>query len=217
MYSTHPPLARRLFWEGRGDSTGGVDFIVHYPNCLIFIEVTISSIRHNTILTGDFDEMEKEIKQIFFSAENRKSKGEVVQLNDAINSFTKGELNGLGIDPKTIKEIYPILVLEKGVSTVPSIFARYLDLIRERGLLQSYLDNFILINLEELEYVESLVSKGVAFPDILEPYKSSGYRGLSLKNFLCFETKGIPPNQFLNSQLEKMFKDIEKYFAQTNK
>jgi len=215
MYPTQPPLTRRLFWEGQNDSTGGVDFIIHYPDCLIFIEVTISGIRHNTILAANLDKIEKEIKQIFFSAENRKSKGKVVQLNDAINSFTNGRLSSLGIDTKTIKQIYPILVLEKGIPTVPSIFARHLDWIREKGLLQGYLDNFMFIDLEELEFVESLVTKGVAFPEILEDYKASGYRGLSFKNFLCFEGKGIPPNQFLNNQLEKMFKDIEKYFAQT--
>ena len=215
-YPSLPGLAPRLFSEIDGDATGGVDFIVHYPDCLIFIEVTISSIRHNTILTADFDKIGKEIKQIFFSAKNRKSKGKVLQLNDGINSFKKGRLNGLGIAPKTIKEIYPILVLEKGIPTIPSIFARYLDWIKEKKLLQGYLDNFIFIDLEELEFVESLVSKGVAFPDLLERYKSSGCRGLSFKNFLYSERKGIPPNQFLNRQLDKMFKDIEKYFAQTN-
>lgn len=216
MYPTHPSLARRLFWEGQGDSTGGVDFIVYYPTSLVFIEVTISGIRHNTVLTGDFAEIEKEIRQIFFSAENRKSKGKVVQLNDAINSFKKGDLAGLKIDPRTIKQFYPVLVLEKGVPIIPPVFATYLKWIQEKELLQGHLGNFTLIDLEELEIVESLVAKGAELPEILEHYKSSGYKGLPFKNFLSFERKGIPPNQFLNSQLEKMFRDIEKYFAQTN-
>jgi len=213
MYPTQPPLARRLFWEGQGDSTGGVDFIVHYPDCLIFIEVTISGIRHNTMLTANFDKIEKEIKQIFFSAENRKSKGKVVQLNGAINSFKKGELNSLGIDPSTIRRIYPILVLQKGIPTIPVVFARYCGWIRKKRFIRGYLDNFLIIDLEELEMIESIVSQGVQLPDILEQYKSSEYKGWPFKNFLCFEWKSVPRNQFLDSQLSKMFKDVEKYFS----
>jgi len=180
---------------------------------LIFIEVTISGIRHNTMLTANFDKIEKEIKQIFFSAENRKSKGKVVQLNGAINSFKKGELNSLGIDPSTIRRIYPILVLQKGIPTIPVVFARYCGWIRKKRFIRGYLDNFLIIDLEELEMIESIVSQGVQLPDILEQYKSSEYKGWPFKNFLCFEWKSVPRNQFLDSQLSKMFKDVEKYFS----
>jgi hypothetical protein len=217
LYPSHPALACRLFSEMEGHPTGGVDFIVYYPTSLVFIEVTISGIRHNTVLTGDFAEIEKEIRQIFFSAENRKSKGKVVQLNDAINSFKKGGLGGLKIDPKTIKQFYPVLVLEKGIPIIPPIFTTYLDWIQEKELLQGHLDNFTLIDLEELEMVESLVAKGVELPEILEHYKSSGYGGLPFKNFLAFERKDICPNQFLGNQMDKMFRDVEKYFSRTDK
>lgn len=217
LYLLPPALARRLFLEMEGHPTGGADFIVYYPNSLVFIEVTISGIRHNTVLTGDFGEIEKEIRQIFFSAENRKSKGKVVQLNDAINSFKEGKLKGLKIDPKTINQFYPVLVLEKGLPILPRIFDTYRDWIKEKGLLQGHLDNFTLIDLEELEMIEGLVAKGEELPEILEHYKAPEYRGLPFKNFLYFERKTIPPNKFLDMQMDKMCIEMEKYFRKTGK
>lgn len=217
LYSSRPLLASRLFSEIEGHSTGGVDFIVCYPDCLIFIEVTISGIRHNTVLNADLDKIEKEIKQIFFSAKNRKSKGKVVQLDDAINKFRNGRLNNLGIDPKMIKKIYPILILEKGIPVVPSMVSRYRGWIRKKGLLDAYVQDFVFIDLEELEMLETLISQGITLPDIIEDYKGSEYKDWPFKNFLYFERKGVSQNRFLNGQLSKMFKAMKKYFPRTDK
>ncbi len=216
--SSRSLLTSRLFSEMEGNPTGGVDFIVHYPNSLIFIEVTISGIRHNTILKADLGRVDKEIQQMFFSAQNRKSKGKIVQLNDAINKFKGGELDKLGIDRRTIKKIYPVLVTEKAISYIPPIFERWRGWIQERKLLNGYLDDFELIDIEELEMSETLVSQGVTLPDIFNSYKQSEYKDWPFKNYLYFERKTeISQNQFLHSQLSKMLKITNEYFTKTAK
>lgn len=206
-------LTKVLYSEIDGDETGGVDFIIYYPDTLLFIEVTTSSLRHNTILTADLKKIEEEIKTIFFSGMGRKSKGKIFQLDTAISMFIKGKLQKLNIDPKSIKNIYPVLILEKGLPDIPPMPDRYRTYFREKRLLQGYENNFQFIGIEELEIIETLVNKGNTLPSILEERQKSVYKDLPFKNYLYFERKSnLSHNAYLRKQTDKFHKCAVKVF-----
>jgi len=216
IYPKRDLLEDRLISGIEGDISENVDFIIKYEDSVVLLEVTISGINHNTLIKADLDEIDREIKGIFFGRNIKKiwkSKGKIYQFESTISDLKKGIYSKFGITSQNIKEIYPVLLVDKGLPDLPFMLDRYLKWIKERDLLKGVLKNIMFINTEDLEIIETLIKDGIPFPEIIRGYNNSNYRGLPFKNYIIFELKrNVTDNKFLISQLSKMIEKMYLYF-----
>lgn len=180
-------LLQKIYYsEYDGDNTGNVDLILDYGNNLFFFEITSSNIKFNTALSANYEKIFNEIDLIFFGGDKDR-KGKILQLDKAINNFKENKLKIDSISPKKIERIFPVLILQTGLPQAPGLFEEYKNRILKKGFLKDYIDDFTLIDFEELEYSLDLVhSENLSFADLLKEYKKSTYYNQSLKNFLYY-------------------------------
>jgi len=210
IYPNSAVLTKRVFCDIDGDNTGGVDFIVCYPDSSVLFEVTTSAIPHKILLSGDMAKIEEKIQNIFFSTANRRSKGKIYQLNNGISVIKKGNLYKFTVPPDKLK-IYPVLVMEKFFPWVPPVVELCQKCIREKGLLSGYIENFMILDIEELELLEEVINScGQTFPQIFEEYKASEYKNWSFKNFLYYKKSDV---SLKNSYLLKQFRKMRDLFS----
>ena len=179
-------LQKTYYSEYDGENTGNIDLILDYGNTLFFFEITSSSIKFNTALSANYEKIFNEIDLIFFGGDEDR-KGKIVQLDEAINNFKENKLKIDSISPKRIERIYPILILQTGLPQAPGLFEEYKSRILKKGLLKDHIDDFAIIDIEELEYLLDLVySENLSLADLFKEYKKSIYFNQSLKNFLYY-------------------------------
>ena len=180
-------LLQKIYYsEYDGENTGNVDLILDYGNTLFFFEITSSNIKFNTVLSANYDKIFNEIDLIFFGdGENRK--GKILQLDKAINNFKENKLKINSISPKKIERIFPVLILQTGLPQAPGLYEEYKDRIFKKGFLKDNIDDFTIIDIEELECSLDLVhSENLNLADLFKKYKKSEYSNQSLKNFLYY-------------------------------
>jgi len=208
IYPTPDGMSKRLYCESDGDIAGMTDFIVYYPNTIVLLEVTTSAIKYNTIVSGNTSKMEDEIHEIFFSSDSRKSKGKIYQLDEGISAVRSGnpvELSG----PLEKIRIYPLIITEKEFPWFPPTVEHYHTWIKEKGLLTGYVQNFLVLDIEELELIEEILTcSSTTFPELLEEYRTSIHNGWSFKNFL-YSRKSSRQNSYLFG----VFKDMMNSFC----
>jgi len=162
----------RLFTQMDKDETGGVDFVIAYPDSVVFIEVTALAIRHNTLLTADWSKISGEIREIFFIRKEGKSKGKIKQLDEAINKFLAGKLTGLECNPGNIRTIYPLLVMQKSLPCLIHHIECYKAWFEQEKLLGQHGKRFDIVDLEELDMVESLLKEGETLTSLLNDWNT---------------------------------------------
>lgn len=179
-------LQKTYYSEYDGENTGNVDLILDYGNTLFFFEITASSIKFNTALSASYEKIFNEIDSIFFGGDEDR-KGKIIQLDEAINNFKENSLKIDLISPERIERIYPILVLQTGLPQAPGLFEEYKNIILKKGYLKDYIDDFTIIDIEELECLMDLVhSENLSLADLFKEFKKSIYFNQSLKNFLYY-------------------------------
>ena len=63
----------------------------------------------------------------------------------------------------------------------------YKDRILKKGFLRDHIEDFTIIDLEELEYCMDLIhSENISLANLFKEYKKSNYCNQSLKNFLYY-------------------------------
>lgn len=180
-------LQKVFYSEYEGDDTGNIDFLLDCGKTIFFFEMTSSNLGYNTILSGDYNKIFKEVDMIFFGEEKDDKKGKIIQLDEAIKSFKNNTLKINSISPKDINRIFPILILQSGLPQVPPLNDEYRERILEKGLLEEHIHDFTIIDLEELEYILDLVKcENISITDLFYEYKNSEFSEESLKNFLYY-------------------------------
>lgn len=212
-YRSSSKLIKRVWSEIDDDKTSGVDFIIYCPpDTLIFLEVTSSTVRNNTLLNAEPMLIDKELKQLFFGSEDRNSKGRIIKLDHAINEFINDRLPLSSIKKDNITNIIPVLVMNQQIPQHEYIWPLYKELIEENNLLKERLDNLQFLDLEDLEILESVVSKGTDLRSIiLGKLKNNGFKHDSMKNFLIFNNKIKGANTFLLNRMKDIYQEAVEF------
>jgi len=202
-------LLQKIYYsEYNGDNTGNVDLVLDYGNTLFFFEVTSSNIKFNTALSSDYEKIFNEIDLIFFG-DGKDRKGKILQLDETINNFKENKLIINSISPKKIERLFPVLILQTGLPQAPGLYEEYKDRILKKGFLKDYIDDFTIIDIEELECLLDLVnSENFSLADLFKKYKKSIYCNQSLKNFLYYNgylEKLKINNKKMTSEMYKKF------------
>lgn len=185
----------RIVIVREGGGIGGADFLIYdrrYPKKLIAMEVTCSSVRLRTAMLADPKKVRAEIEGIFFAADGRKGKGKMPQLHDTIVDFRAGRIAALKDVANQVEEIYPILVMENRLPTLPPLLEEYRKMVRTRKLLPNDVERLQFVTVDELEHLEPLLKSGVSICSFFEEKIANGKDSMPLKNYLYYER----PTQF---------------------
>lgn len=172
-------LAPRLF-VGDEEKFCGVDFIVIDPESAIFIEVTNSSVPTFKLLGANWTEQKKSLDYVLFKTQDGKE-GKAFKIANAIKEFRAGRLSLRGINPKTIKKIYPVLVMEHGFPQFPPITSEIRkEIAAKTGMSEA--EYFEIWDIEELEACQSVFRQGLSA--FIEQKHGGEYAEWPMQNFL---------------------------------
>ena len=172
-------LAPRLF-VGDEENFSGVDFIVIDPESAIFIEATNSSVPTLKLLSGNWAEQKKSLDYVLFKTQDGKE-GKAFKIANAIKEFRAGRLPLRGVNPKMIKKIYPVLVMERGFPQLPPITSEIRrEITAKTGMSEA--EHFEIWDIEELEACQSVFRQGLSA--FIEQKYGGEYAEWPMQNFL---------------------------------
>lgn len=200
---------QRVFSEIDGDETGGVDFIICYPDTLFFIEVTTKQVAYNQWIESNDSDLDKSLKRILIKDD--KSKGRVIKLQECIEKVKTGTLKLEGVDVKKIKNFIPIVLFEKAPPMHRRLWHFYDNLLTNNGISdRKFLDDLDFWDIEELEMLFSDVLKGKSLPTILKEREEAGYFKDSIRNFYIIHRNHFDKHPLLKKAFKQMTDHIKK-------
>jgi hypothetical protein len=199
-------LARRLFPEfvyrtSQGDRRTS-DLVVLYPRTAIFIEATATRIRlEATGISGDVRAFDEDIAKILLANAR--------QLTHRIRDFRRGLFDFDGVTGRDIDRIFPVIVTIQSIPESTPIWNHFSEMLTDRDLLRDAgIERLQLIDVEELEILETILSQGVSLLDILETRASdTERRNIGMKNFLIARFPDERANEFLRIE----YREIGQY------
>ena len=205
-YPESKTTANRLFCDVRYDGERSSDVMLFYGEEAIFIEVVVGRLRmEETIITGDLDAFKEDV--------NTKIVDAAKQIDRVIRDFTTGKLPLPDWSPADIKRYYPVVVT---VSPLPVFLRTYNEvrgMVANAGYLTSTnIAEIEIINVGELEMIESLLEAGHTLVRILESkIQDEFYRNIPLWHYLYATiTDGTlrKGGSHLRTQREALFEKI---------
>lgn len=215
-----------LLYDKYGKMNLGADFIIYDPaeaDSLIVIELTSSWMHYHKAMTGDLKAILTQFRNLFVRRDagtdtaieenfgNKSSKEKVQQLDSAINLAVAGKIEELKIHVPKIKHIYPVLLTEVGFPQFHPLTERYRKLISDAGLLVGSIQNFQLIDIEELELVEPILNKDYRLAQLFRGRLSSPESEYPLKNYLWEKDLGLAQCPEMAKQYRDIVKDGDSY------
>jgi hypothetical protein len=205
-----PGLARRVFPESRYPTPLGErktsDAVILYPRTAIFIEVTATRIRFEaTALAEDVAAFDTDVDQIIIANAR--------QLTQRVRDFREGRYDFGGVTAEDIDRIFPVIVTIHAIPESTLTWGRIRRTLADQALLQaSGVQPLQLMDVEELEILETLLLAGVSLLDILEARaRDPERRNIGLKNFLLARYPQ-EPNAFLRREYEEIGAHAKRLF-----
>jgi hypothetical protein len=160
-YLPKPPafLVQRLY-IGDEIQFDGVDFIVIDAESAVFIEATVSAVPMLKVLSADWFAQKKSLDEILFSTK-KGSLGKAYKIAEAIRKFKSGQQKIPGINPKLIKKIYPVLLLERGFPQIPPIIGELRAEIFEKTQMTEA-NYFEIWDVEEFEGCQTVFKSSIS-------------------------------------------------------
>lgn len=155
------------------------DVVVMHHKSAIFMEATASRIRmERTALSGDLEAFKEDVNKIILAGAK--------QLTDRIRDFRDGLFAFDGITAKDVNTIYPVIVTVHSMPESTPFWNYIRDLLKDQGLLRANgVEPLQLIDVEELEILETILPQGISLLEILEQRGADPERrNIGLKNFL---------------------------------
>jgi hypothetical protein len=171
-----------LDWDGeiRGSGTQKPDGVLREEGTLYFIEVTTSSVSPGQASSGDPDVLAAAFKKLWFGESPK-----LVQLANAMAAFERGDLTLHGVDRAEITHIRPVFVVLRDFPQWPVLMDWYRELMREGGMTERFIEDILLIDIEELEELANRLLHGDTWTSILGQKRLSSHPDMSMHNFLC--------------------------------
>jgi len=196
------------------------DGVLSSEKALMFLEIKYMHWRYKTKITGNSQDMEQDLKQLFQSGKKPKGLGQLAKhIGDYMNE--KWEIPEIKDDSK--KPIIPILVV--GESMPMDAYNRYFydQMIIKKGIKMpaSRLMPYIILDGEDLMVLETIAQingREVAaeslynYSRLFEKKESSGYvRGsMGFKNFAISQGLVSGKNKRLWREFDKLFTEVKK-------
>lgn len=180
------------------------DLVIDYGEVVLVIEVVSRLISHNAIATQDV--------QAFRDEFTRQIHQKLSQLDDAIRPMRFHPKNLFGTSAR--KRFLPLLVTGDGISQ-SVVLERF---IRQRANTGPYFQFGmcqlpVVIDLDEVEMLEGLASRGEFIPDLIGTWRESDLRDLPLKNYLIDKFKDAP-EKLRSESLQKEFDQLTSELLQ---
>jgi hypothetical protein len=176
-------LARRVFPEFTYPTRYGErktsDVVLVYPRTAIFIDATAMRIRFEaTAVSSDVAAFDTDVDRIIVDKAR--------QLTKRIRDFRAGLYNFGGVVGRDVDSIYPVVVTIQSIPESTVIWGRIRDRLASQGLLSDRgVEPLQLMDVEELEILETILPQGVSLLDILQARAAdTERRNIGLKNFL---------------------------------
>lgn len=197
-----PSLVKRVYpaftYPTKQGDRKTTDVVVIYGKSAIFIEATASRIRmERTALSGDLAAFEEDVNKIILASAK--------QLTDRIQDFRDGLYTFDGTTAKDVSTIYPVIVTIHSMPESTPVWNYIRNLLKNQALLQGNgVRPLQLIDIEELEMLETILPQGVSLLEILEQRAADPERrNIGLKNFLMAKYQDVT-----NEYLRKEFMEI---------
>jgi hypothetical protein len=201
---------KRLFYETdqKPDTSPRTDFVIRDGSDLAFIEVSKSGVPPMASLSLSWPEINSSIEKVLFQTADG-NKGKALQISQAIENFRSGKLQIGGIDPKEIKRIFPVLVLEHGIPQLPPVTGYLRDQISKRTSLGAHAEPVEFWDLQELELVAPLMKAGIT--DIIARKQAGSFAHFPLKNFIAADMQQTERSGYMFQLFEQARDDIERH------
>jgi hypothetical protein len=206
-----PGLARRVFPEftyrtSRGERKTS-DAVLLYPRTAIFVEATVTRIRlEATGVSGDLAAFDADVGKIIL--ENAR------QLTHRIRDFRAGLYTFDGVGSQDVDRISPVIVTIHSIPESTIIWNHLRAMLADRGLLAGPgVERLQLIDVEELEILETILARGASLLEILEARLADPERRhIGLKNFLIARYPGERANEFLRIEYQEIGAHAKRLF-----
>ncbi len=206
-------LARRVFpefpYRTRHGQRKTSDVVLVYPRTAIFLDATAMRIRFEaTAVSNDVAAFDTDVDQIIVA--------KAQQLTDRIRDFRDGLHDFGGVATGDVDHIYPVIVTIQSIPESTVIWGRIRDLLAGRGLLNGLgIEPLQLIDVEELEVLETILPQGVSLLEILQARAADPERrNIGLKNFLIARYRE-GTNEFLRSEYRAIGDHAKRLFFGT--
>lgn len=156
------------------------DAAVDYGEYLLLVEVTGGQLVVDTRITGDPEKFEKDTQKLVLE--------EAEQLHSACQSLLADQQKLTGYAPPANRTIMPIIVVGGGYPADALSRGYVEDVLQEKGWLQDpAIGSLCILDLMEVEMLESLHEQGKNPGWLLSRWKRSGLKDVAFKNFVVTE------------------------------
>lgn len=192
----------RIFFEEdqRSQTSSHPDFVIRDGSDLAFYEISKSGVPPMKALSLSWKTINESIEKVLFATEDGK-KGKAFQLAQSIENFKNGKLQIGNIDPKHIKRIFPVLVLEHGIPQFPPISAILRNQIAKRTSLGDAAKLFEFWDIQEFELAAPLLNQGIT--KLLAEKHSGEFATYPFKNFIAATRPNSPRSEYMVQLFEK--------------
>jgi hypothetical protein len=199
----HAALARRVFpefiYRTRTGERKTSDVIIVYDRAAIFIEATASRIKmEDTAITGNLAAFDSDVEKIVF--------GKARQLTERIRDFRDGLYTIGGLTPTELPRIYPVIATLQQLPESSITWRYFKERLQNEGSLQAEgVEPLQILDIEEIEILEGLLSQGLSLRDILDRRMADPQRRyISMKNSLIAAIGERGVNEYMQGQYREL-------------
>jgi hypothetical protein len=186
------------------------DAIVHDGKYLFFIEVTASALPPGDAVSCDPNRIEDGLSRLWFGGGKDRKSAKILQLQRFIEAFDKEKLQLPGISREDITHKIPILMTLRPLPLLEPLTKWYHDLIRSKGVPESFTNTLELMSLEEMEILAGLKTDGMDWATIFREKHNSVYRFTSVKNYTIFTNRSPVRHPWVDQSLRDAFDSISR-------
>jgi hypothetical protein len=167
------------------------DAAIDYGRYLLVFEVTGGQPVVDTRVSGDSDSFERDTNKLVLE--------EAEQLDAICRSLRNDEKALTGCSAPPYRRLVPIVVPAGGYPSDALARSHVDDIVAEKGWLQDLeLEPLCVLDLSEVEILESLHEAHLNPGEILAHWKRSGLRNVGFKNFVQSRSEPEPAHLFAN-------------------
>lgn len=188
-------LYPKIHFKKSGSTQIG-DALIDYGDKIVIIEIKAQKIEKKIKLSSNIGDIKRGLEK-FLTKKGAK------QLDKRIREFKEGKIKIEGIDPKKIKNYYPILI--SCIEELPQhlyISEYYQELLKSENLLQDFdIKPLTILNIKETEFIMELIEeKRLNLCDLIDEKIKKDFH-ISFWNFLVKNYNLIYP-KILHNKLE---------------
>jgi hypothetical protein len=205
-----PLLVRRVYPEqeyvARGDLHRTSDVAIVYGRHLVLLEATHSRLRlEETALAGDVEAFRRDVQKIVVA--------KAAQLIARIRDFRDRAYSFGGIGWDDIEAIHPVIVTFQSIPETTLVWDFMRAELQSAGVVEGpKTERLQLLDIEELEILESLMARGHSLWDVLHARAQDDQRrNIGMKNFIRARFPGDHENESLRQEYGRLGEEAKRF------